>query len=263
MIAGLYSATSNMDAVLHQQDTIASNIANSGVSGHKSETVVFRSFPDLLSSIPNNFVAGNAANRTAARVGTGVGVDWAYLNFEPGPAVETGVPTDLMIDGDGYFVVDNGRGEERYTRNSEFKIKVDPDGKMGTITTKEGYSLQGENGPIRFPADKKFTIDLTGNVAAGGQRLDKIRMISVPDNNVMLPESGATFKIEKKWWDDIQPAKEAVVRQGYLERSNVNTVLEMARMIESFRNYESAAKVITTLDRTLDQAVNDVGRSAG
>ena len=260
MITGLYSASTNLDAVIHQQDAIAGNIANAGVSGHKKETVVFRSFPDILFTAQSAFFPEeSSANQTTGRMGTGVGVDWAYLNFEPGPTVNTGVPTDLAIDGDGFFAVETPGGE-RYTRNSEFKIAFTDDQTRGTLTTKEGYPLLGSKGPIEVPADQDLKVDLTGNVVAGDRTIDKIRLVTVPDKNVLLPESGSLFRLEERWQNDLKPADEAVVHQGYLEKSNVNTVLEMVRMIESFRDYESAARVLTTQDRTIDLAVNNVGR---
>ena len=261
MISGLYAASTNLDAVIRQQDAIAGNIANAGVSGHKGKTIVFRSFPELYFSQVSPFIPpGNRDNQTVGRMGTGVGVDWSYLNFEPGPLQETKVPTDLTIDGDGFFVIQTPRGE-RYTRNSQFKLDVDPQG-TATITTQEGDTLMGRRGPIRFPSDRKFEVDLRGNVLVDGQVIDHIRMVEVADRNVLLPESGATFQVEDRWKQEVRPATDSVVHQGVVERSNVSTIQEMARMIESFRNYESAAKVITVLDQTLDRAVNDVGRTA-
>jgi flagellar basal-body rod protein FlgG len=261
MISGLYAACSNLDAVIRQQDAIASNIANAGVSGHKGKALVFRSFPEILfTKTSPTTPAGSRSNHTIGRMGTGVGVDWGYVNFEAGPLKETGVPTDLSIDGDGFFVVQTPRGE-RYTRTSQFKLNVNDQG-TATITTAEGYPLLGQNGPITVPSDQKFDIDLKGNVIVGGTLVDQIRLVEVSDRNVMLPESGALFQVESKWRTQVQPAASSVIHQGVVEKSNINTVLEMARMIESFRNYESAAKVITVLDRTLDQAVNEVGRSA-
>ena len=260
MITGLYSAASNLDALTQQQDAIAGNIANAGVSGHKGETVVFRSFPDLMFSNRASFIPQEtSANRTTGRMGTGVGVDWSYMNFQPGILENTGVPTDLTVDGDGFFVVRTERGE-RLTRNGKFKIEVDEGRKTGTITTTEGYPLLGRRGPIQIPVDQDFKVDLSGNVVAGEQVLGRIRLETVPDKNVLKPESGAMFQVEEKWRKDLEPATQADVRQGYVEKSNVNTLIEMARMIESFRNYESAARVLTALDQTLNLAVNEVGR---
>lgn len=260
MITGLYAAATNLDAVIHQQDAIAGNIANAGVSGHKGETVVFRSFPDILFAEKSPFVDPNSqANHVTGRIGTGVGVDWAYMNFQPGPLELTGVPTDLVLDGDGFFVVETEQGE-RFTRNSKYTIRFDEEGNEGTLVTHAGQPLLGEKGQIKFPADQDFKVDPFGNVVAGEVVIDRLRIETVPDKNVLLPESGALFQVEERWRDDIVKSPETTVRQGYIERSNVNMLVEMARMIESYRNYEAAGNVITTLDRTLDLAVNEIAR---
>lgn len=51
-----------------------------------------------------------------------------------------------------------------------------------------------------------------------------------------------------------------MVRQGYEEASNVNSVKEMIDMISVMRSYEANQKVLTTYDDTLDKVVNNVGR---
>ncbi len=258
MIAGLYSASTNMDAAIRQQDAIASNIANAGVNGHKSKSLVFRSFPELLfTQASASTPEGNPPNRTIGRVGTGVGVDWAYLNFETGPMVTTGVPTDLAIEGEGFFTVNTPRGE-RYTRNGTFKLVPDSQSGLATVTTADGYPLLGASGPIQVPVDREFEIDQSGNVILDGAPVDRVKVVELEDRNVLLQESSSLFQVEDKWRNQVHPAERSVVRQGALEKSNVNTVLEMVRMIESYRNYESAAKVISVLDRNLGLAVNQI-----
>jgi flagellar basal-body rod protein FlgG len=260
VITGLYSAATSMDALVRQQDAIAGNLANQGVSGHKGETVVFRSFPDLLFSQASAFVPDSTqANHTVGRIGTGVGIDWSYMNFQPGPMEETGVPSDLAIDGDGFFAVQTPNGE-RYTRNSKFQIHLDPQGTKAFLTTTEGYPLLGDRGPVELPSNEKFHVDMFGNVSAGNRRIDQLRLVTVEDKKVLLPESGALFQLEPQHASQLIEAGDAVVRQGYVEKSNVNSVMELIRMIESFRNYETSAKVITTLDQTLDAAINQVGQ---
>ena len=88
------------------------------------------------------------------------------MNFQPGPLAQTGVPTDLTIDGDGFFVVRTPNGE-RLTRNSEFTIAFDEDETEGTVTNQSGYPLLGERGEIKIPANQDFEVDPTGNVVAG------------------------------------------------------------------------------------------------
>jgi len=100
-----------LDAAHDRHQALAGNIANAQVSGHKGETVVFRSFPDILFDQQSPYIDKTSqANHVTGRIGTGVGVDWSYMNFQPGPLEHTGVNTDLTIDGDGFFVVETGNG---------------------------------------------------------------------------------------------------------------------------------------------------------
>ncbi|NUN96936.1 MAG: flagellar basal-body rod protein FlgF, partial [Candidatus Omnitrophica bacterium] len=167
------------------------------------------------------------------------------------------VPTDLAIEGEGFFAVRTPRGE-RYTRNGTFKLVPDSQTGLATITTADGYPLLGANGPIQVPVDQDFEVDQAGNVLLDGLPADRVRVVELEDRNVLLQESSSLFQVEDRWRDQVHPAERSVVRQGTLEKSNVNTVLEMVRMIESFRNYESAAKVVSVLDRSLGLAVNQI-----
>ncbi|MCA9433775.1 MAG: flagellar hook basal-body protein, partial [Candidatus Omnitrophica bacterium] len=195
MITGLYAASTNLDAIIHQQDAIAGNIANAGVSGHKGETVVFRSFPDIMFEQQSPYIDKTSrANHVTGRIGTGVGVDWSYMNFQPGPLEYTGVNTDLTIDGDGFFMVETANGP-RLTRNSKYTIQFNEDRTQGTLVTHEGYPLLGQKGQIKFPADQDLKVDAVGNVVAGNVVVDRLQLKTVPDKNVLLPESGALFNL--------------------------------------------------------------------
>ena len=55
-------------------------------------------------------------------------------------------------------------------------------------------------------------------------------------------------------------AADGEIEQGVIETSNVNVVDEMVNMITIQRAYEAGQKVITSIDATLDKAVNEVGR---
>jgi flagellar basal-body rod protein FlgF len=52
----------------------------------------------------------------------------------------------------------------------------------------------------------------------------------------------------------------AEVKQGYLESSNVKVIVEMARMIEASRYFESCAKAIKSYDELTAKAANELGK---
>ena len=115
---------------------------------------------------------------------------------------------------------------------------------------------QGQPIQITNPSGT-VSIDLAGNIAVDGTTIDKIGVFDFEDydylskygENMYDAVDGATFK-----------TSDASVMQGYLETSNVNVVSEMVNMITITRAYEANQKMITTIDSTLDKAVNSVGR---
>ena len=96
MLRSLYTAISGLNA--HQQmiDVTANNIANVNTVGFKSSTTLFE---DTLSQT----ISGSGTNSN--QVGLGVQVVGTNLNFNQGSQQSTGVASNLIINGDGFFVV--------------------------------------------------------------------------------------------------------------------------------------------------------------
>ena len=127
------------------------------------------------------------------------------------------------------------------------------------MVTKDGDSVLNDQGqPIQITNPSgTVSIDLAGNIAVDGTTIDNIGVFDFEDydylskygENMYDAVDGATFK-----------TSDASVMQGYLETSNVNVVSEMVNMITITRAYEANQKMITTIDSTLDKAVNSVGR---
>lgn len=256
MYSGLYAASSNMGALIHEQDVIAANVANAGVSGYKAERLAFRSFPEILFRAQG----GGQADETGAsgRVGTGSGVDWSYTYFAPGRQKETGVPTDMLITGDAYFTVKDTQGRELLTKGGSFVRQPD-----GTLTSPEGYILLDTNRqPVKM--DGPFTVNQSGGITRqdGGAKT-QLLLQTVDNQKILLRQSGAAFSVEDKFQKRVSAAgpNTFTVYQGVIEESNVSPLTEMSRLIAAYRNYESSARVLSSIDKTMERLVNDVGRS--
>src|SRR5690606_11080048 len=128
MLRSLYAGISGLRSHQTMLDVTGNNIANVNTVGFKAGSVQFQ---DTLSQIVQNSRAGQdgAGGTNAAQVGLGTQVSAIRTNFAQGSAQSTGVPTDLMIAGDGFFVVRNG-AETLYTRNGGFSF--DPSGRLVT-----------------------------------------------------------------------------------------------------------------------------------
>ncbi len=144
MLRSLYSGISGLRSHQTMLDVTGNNIANVNTAGYKASSVLFQdSLSQLVGNpgIPDDQVGG----RNPAQVGLGVQVAGIRTDFASGSRQATGVPTDLMISGDGFFVVRSG-AESLYTRNGAFSFDT-----AGRLVTADGALVQGwtaQNGQI-------------------------------------------------------------------------------------------------------------------
>ncbi len=136
MLRSLFSGVSGLEAHQTMLDVVGNNIANVNTPGYKDSNAEFE---DTLSQViksagaPQNAQGGS----NPAQVGLGVQVAAVSTNWSQGPTQTTGVSTDLMVQGDGFFVVNDG-GQQVYTRNGAFS----PDAN-GNLTSADGAIVQG------------------------------------------------------------------------------------------------------------------------
>lgn len=255
MVRGLYTAWTGLYNEQKRLDVIANNIANAATTGYKQEGVTSQSFDDVLTIKIRDFSEGRQS-RIIGSMSLGVKVGEVYTNHTQGPIRVTGNTYDLALDGKGFFqmkVTDTaGNDHIRYTRAGNFTITQE-----GYVTDADGNHLQGESGDLQVPTDATIVFDTDGTVYANGEAIDKVVIVDFEDYNYLKkfadtmyePVDGAT---------QIEAA--GALRQKCLEQSNINVVQEMVQMIAITRAYEANQKVVQTMDSTLDQAVNSVGR---
>jgi flagellar hook protein FlgE len=175
MLRSMFSAVSGLQANQTFMDVVGNNIANINTTGFKANTVEFE---DLLSQTLNGASAPNASlagGTNPAQIGLGVRVAGIGTNFAQGAAEETGNSTDFAIQGDGFFVVNNG-GAQEYTRDGSFSL----DG-AGHLVTADGGIVQGWQadtkgnvnsnasvGPISIPVGQSIAPVTTSNISIGG-----------------------------------------------------------------------------------------------
>jgi flagellar hook protein FlgE len=131
MLRSLFAGISGLRSHQTMMDVTGNNIANVNTAGYKSSQTVFQ---DTLSQMVQGAGApqGGAGGTNPAQVGLGVRVGGIFTNFGQGAAQMTGRSTDLMIQGDGFFVVQKD-GQDLYTRAGAFNFDslgqlVSPDG---------------------------------------------------------------------------------------------------------------------------------------
>jgi flagellar hook protein FlgE len=174
MLRSLFSGISGLRAHQQMMDVTGNNIANVNTTGYKSSQATFQ---DTLSQLVQAAGApqNGAGGTNPAQVGLGVRLAGIQNNFTQGAAQNTGRNTDLMIQGDGFFVVDNG-GQQLFTRNGSFNFDAN-----GSLVTSDGSIVQGwaanaagvvntnaASGPISLPLGTQIPPSATNQATVTG-----------------------------------------------------------------------------------------------
>ncbi|MGI6085099.1 MAG: flagellar basal-body rod protein FlgF [Acetivibrionales bacterium] len=256
MIRGLYTSGYSMLTLNRKMDVVSNNMANVNTNGFKRDVVVFEEFSDVLAK---RLYDDSDHSPTPVRIGNMTlynDIAEVHTDFTQGALENTGINTDVAIDGDaGAFfciaVPENNQFREYYTRDGAFKLNAE-----GRLVTRNGYSVMGQNGPIILDG-ADFTISYRGEVIQNGETVDTLRIRKFA-NTESLRKHGFNLLTAT---DESQDAEfEGTIQQGFVERSNVDSVKEMVEMITVLRAYESNQKLIQYQDSTLDKAVNEIGR---
>lgn len=245
MNSGMYSALSGNIMAMKRLDVISNNLANANTPGFKKDRMSFESMlngPTNPPAVPNGSTADPLLQKNTV-----------YVDYSPGPVAQTGNPLDLAIDGDGFFVVNTPNGPA-YTRQGNFRMSAD-----GTLVTADGFPLMGQGGPIRIQGSR-VEIDGQGVVNVDGAPAGTITVVDFPKPYNLTKGEGALFTPANPQVTP-QPTTSAV-RQGHLEGSNVETIGEMVRMIETSRYFEACSKVVQGYDAMASKATTDLGRLA-
>jgi flagellar basal-body rod protein FlgF len=222
--------------VLERQiDVLANNIANVNTVGYKADESLFEEY---LSSgaHEDNFKGTDRRISYVQDRGT-------FRNFAQGAVQPTSNPLDVAIDGAGFLAV-QAQGGERYTRNGNLQIN-----NVGQLVTNSGDAVLGTSGPIVFqPTDHDVSISPDGTITVqeGTNRADsirgKLRLVSFADAQKLLKQGNNLYSTPND--NGPQQDTKSAVRQGFVEKSNVNVVSEMANMIQVTRAYTEIANIL-------------------
>ena len=237
-----YILISQQEALRKQMDIIANNIANVSTPGFKSGNIAFKEYLSKpADGDPTSYVqfSGTA------------------LDLTQGPISHTGADFDFAINGQGYFSIGAATGTQ-YTRNGHFRLDNN-----GQIVNDNGDPLLSESGaPIIIPsAAQKITVMKEGTIYADNAIIGKIGLVNFPYPQKLASESGGIFKVVPD--TDNRPTKVTKVEliQGSLEEANVQGVVEMTKMMQVARSYESAQKIIDKEDDRIRQAIRRLSQN--
>lgn len=183
---------------------------------------------------------------------SGVRLDRVYVNYGQGQLYQTNNNLDLGIKGKGFFQVQTPEGI-RYTRDGSFQINKDQE-----LITLDGYKVMGQDGPITIDGSD-VAINELGEIIVDEEYWDTIKIVDIENMKDLRKEASNMYKIAEGIEAKEQPFT-GKVQQGFLEKSNVDSVKEMVKMMSLFRNYESGQRLVKAYDETLGKAVNEVGK---
>lgn len=232
---------SRQTALRNQLDVVANNLANLNTSGFKGQSLLFEEYLMPVAEA-SGFEEGD---QTYSYV-----VDYRTIfDASQGALVETGNPLDVAVNGEGYLVVQTADGEA-YTRNGAFHLD-----QAGFLVTADGRQVLGEGGPLQFTADDgSITIAADGTISTEIGEKGKLRLVRFEDERALSRVGDNLFR-----GTDPLPVEYPKVTQGAVERSNVEGVVEITRMIEITRSYQAVSKMLSDADDLLRKAIDDLG----
>ena len=171
-----------------------------------------------------------------------------------GTLKETGNPLDLAIRGPGYFVVETEDGE-RYTRNGHFRLD-----EAGQLVTQGGNPVLSDSGqPFFFsPEDSAIMVAPDGTVSTENGELGRIRVVRFENDQELRETTGGLLTSESPPQDVETPD----VAQNMLENSNVQPIMEIAKMIAVERAYSDVKRFIAREDERIRTMMRELNRAA-
>lgn len=227
-----YTTLTRQSGLMREMQVVANNIANASTTGYRQEGVIFSEYVQAVEDGPSLSMAnGNVRN----------------TSFTQGVLTQTGGQFDFAIEGDAFFLVETPQGE-RLTRAGSFTPNAE-----GDLVTNDGYRVLDAGGaPVFIPPDASdLSVAGDGTISAGGTPLGQLGLVVPTDPTEMTRQSGILFDAGAGF----EPAENGRVVQGFLEGSNVNSVLQVARMIEVQRAYEMGQSFAEAEDERIRTAI--------
>ena len=233
---GLYHSAIAISRGARAQELHAENIANAHVPGYRRNEASFGAFGSMFDQA------------------MGAGSDFKTFSvtrvFEQGTLDQSRNKYDLALEGPGFLTVQGPGGETLYTRAGNLTLGAD-----ATLQTHDGRQVLGTSGAIRLdPNGPEPEVGIDGTVSQGDVPVGQLRIVEFPEPYPLTLESSVYFRAQP----GAIPGEpdNTQVRQGYRETSNVNIMEEMITMMSSFRQFEKAQKVMTTINGTLQQLLS-------
>lgn len=259
-LTALHSAATALSALNTQLDVTSTNLANQNTMGFKASRVNFQDLIYMEMAQPGTENANGDQRPTGLYVGLGVKASGTQVNFAQGSLLTTGRPYDVAIEGPGFIRVliepDRSPTGQGYTRAGN--LAINRDGEL-VMANDEGRRIDPI---ITIPPDaQSVTIGTDGRVfvlqpgAAEPAEVGQIELTAFI-NPAGLKQLGENLYVESAASGPPitgTPGEEGrgLIRQGFLEGSNVDPTRELIELIRTQRAFEMNSQTIRTADESL------------
>ena len=229
----IYLGLSRQSVLRTNMDIVANNVANMNTTGFRAQNILFEEYisDPARNDDPLSFVYDYGE----------------YQNTSAGSHTQTGNPLNVAVSGPGFIAIQAPGGQTAYTRDGNFHMMPD-----GTLATSSGYPVLGAGGPIAIPAGStEIVIDRNGVVMNQNGQLGQIQLVEFQNVQNLEAMGNNLYKTTAP----VIQAAQSKLEQGFLEGSNVNPIIEMNRMIEILRDFQSTQRLLDTENERLLTAV--------
>lgn len=267
MIRGLYTAAAGMITQQNRNDILSNNLANVNTPGFKEKQGMVTAFPEVLINAVR--MSDQRSNQPIGSLHQGVFLEEGVPTFLQGDLMDTGIAENMAIwdqdlnNGQAgnqsslFFTLQDANGQYLYTRSGLFTQDS-----AGQLVTPEGYLVLDDTGRPIDVNGRSFTMDDKGNIRfADGEEL-RVGLTQINDLTQLQNQGNQAYVYNGNQQDlnFVDENANYKLYQGKLERSNVDTSKTITEMMTALRMYEANQQVIQSLDKTLDKAVNEIGR---
>lgn len=240
MQSGLYVGLSAQIALQKRLDTLANNIANANTAGFRAEEIRFES------------LLAQAGDKNVAFSSTGD----VFMSRRSGGQLKTDNPLDVAVSGEGWLAV-QGQDGPVYTRDGRMQIS-----QAGILQNMVGQPvLDAGNSPISVdPAGGTVAIARDGMITQGGRQVGALGLFAL-ERDAKLTRAGSSGVTSDRPATPILEFTRNGVNQGFIEKSNIDPVMEMSRLIAVQRTFESMTASMDATETSLGDAIKTLGSS--
>ncbi|WP_068082103.1 flagellar basal-body rod protein FlgF [Polycladidibacter stylochi] len=238
MESALYVSLSGQVALERRLNTVARNIANMNTAGYRADEVKFESLVTKPGKDPIAFASSGET----------------FISRQAGAIEKTGNALDVAVNGEGWLAMQTGNGVA-YTRDGRMSIGVD-----GVLRTVNGNPILDAGGAqiALDPLGGSPSISRDGTITQGNRRAGVLGLFSI-DQDAKLSRVGNSGVVPNKPAKAILDFSENSFEQGYVEGANVNPMLEMTKLIEITRTFESTNSAMREAENMRQRALREMG----